>query len=987
MKMIIKTAFFLLVSCCSLKLISCRSLEPISCHSLNAKISDIVKQNYEEGDFKLVYENSSAGIFYDQNDYKVVEIAVNHLAKDIANVTSVMPPVYTDLGQIKNSVVVVGTIGHNELVDQLIKEGKIDSADIAGQWETYALQVVEKPLPNIDSALVIFGSDRRGTAYGVFELSKQIGVSPWYWWADVPIEKKKNLVIKKGFYSEGPPSVKYRGIFINDEDWGLKPWASKTFDPELGDIGPKTYKKVFELLLRLKANYCWPAMHECTRPFNYYPDNKKVADDYAIVMGSAHCEPLLFNNASEWDTEKMGEWRYDTNKENVYKVLDKRVSENSQFENVYTIGLRGIHDEGMRGGLKPEEQIALLEQVFADQRKILTTHIDKKITEIPQVFIPYKEVLTLYNNGLKVPEDVTLLWVDDNFGYIRRFSNPLERKRPGGAGIYYHLSYLGPPHEYLWLSSTSPALIWEEMKKAYNFNARRVWIANVGDIKPCEYGTSFFLDLAWDINIVDHTSISSHLSKWLEDIFGNERSEELTAVMKEFYALAFERKPEFMSFGEQFSFYDWSEFWEDTEYSFVNYREAERRLERFQTISDQAVKLYEQMPDRLKPAYFELVYYPVVAANYMNRKILLAQKNRWYANQQRNSTNNIAKQAESDFESIKAVTEQYNQLLGGKWKYMMSWQQHNTAAYYRMPPLQIIQVPEKAQMGLFVEGNKLNKGIDYSCTLPCFNSIYDQKYFFEIFNKGKTPFKFKATPTREWLKLSKSEGKVTTQERIFVSIDWSVVSKQEMLKGQIQIQGAGSEKTVCVNCFNPAMPPKDQLKGVFVEDNGVISISAENYSRKVESNGITWNVINDLGLTGKSVTISPVAAGRVNPWTEQSPHLEYDIYTYNSGVVEIHSFVLPVFAINSFRTAQYAISIDDERPQSIDISVPECSAQWKENVRRNASKNITRHYIDKPGKHTLKIWMVDTGMAFDKIIIDLGGLKMSYLGPDETRVR
>ncbi len=971
MKKIILIAFFLLISCCS----------------LYAKVSDFVKLNYEEGDFKLVYNDVPAGILHDVNDSKVVGIAVNHLAKDIANVTGMMPPIYMDLGHIDNNIVIVGTIGHNKLIDQLIKEGKIDSAGIAGQWETYALQVVQKPFPNIDTALVIFGSDRRGTAYGVFELSKQIGVSPWYWWADVPVRKRENLVIKKGYYHDGPPSVKYRGIFINDEDWGLKPWATKTYDPELGDIGPKTYKKVFELLLRLKANHCWPAMHSCTKPFNFYPDNKRVADDYAIVMGSAHCEPLLFNNASEWDSETMGQWRYDTNKENIYNVLDKRVSENGQFENVYTVGLRGIHDAEMQGGLRLEEQIALLEQVFIDQREILTTHIDEEITEIPQVFIPYKEVMTLYNNGLKVPEDVTLMWVDDNFGYIRRLSNPLERKRPGGAGVYYHLSYLGPPHEYLWLYSTPPALVWEEMTKAYEFNARRVWIANVGDIKPCEYGISFFLDLAWDINMVDHSNVSSHLDAWLASVFGQEYSDELAEIMKGFYALAFGRKPEFMGFGEQFSFSNMTELWEDTEFSFVNYREVEKRMERFQAISDRAAELYEKMPEHLKPAYFQLVYYPVVVGNYMNRKILLAQKNRWYAKQARNSTNDIAQQVKSDYDSIREVTEQYNRLLDGKWKYMMSWQQHNTASYYRMPPLETIEVPEQAGMGLFVEGDTPSNGINYTYTLPCFNPVYEQEHFFEIYNKGEKPFEFKVTPTRKWIKLSKSEGQVTTQKRIVVSIDWSLVPQREVLKGAIQVQGVGREETIYVNCFNPAAPVKDELKGMFVENDGVISIAAENFHRKVESAGISFDIINDLGLTGKSVIILPVTADRVNPWTEKSPHLEYDIYTYNSGVVEIHSFVLPVFEINSFRAAQYAVSIDREPRQIIDFGVPEYSTQWMENVRRNTSKNITRHYIDKPGKHTLKLWMVDTGMAFDKIIIDLGGLKMSYLGPDETRVQ
>ena len=971
MKMSIRITFFLL----------------ISCGSLNAKVDDIVKQSCEEGDFKLVFNNIAAPIYYAPNDFKVVEIAANLLAEDIKNVTGLLPYVHTDSKQIKTSAVIVGTIGHNKLIDQLIKEGKISSAGIVGQWETYALQIVEKPFPNIDSALVIFGSDRRGTAYGVFELSKQIGVSPWYWWADVPVQKKKNLVIKKGFYSDGPPSVKYRGIFINDEDWGLKPWASKTFDPKLGDIGPKTYKKVFELLLRLKANHCWPAMHECTKPFNFYKDNKKIADDYAIVMGSAHCEPLLFNNATEWDTTTMGEWRYDTNKENICKVLDKRVSENGKFENVYTVGLRGMHDREMRGNLKLEQRIALLEQVFADERKILTKYIDKKITDIPQVFIPYKEVMTLYNNGVKVPEDVTLMWVDDNFGYIRRLSDPLEIKRPGGAGVYYHISYLGPPHEYLWLCSTPPALIWEEMTKAYNFNARRVWIANVGDIKPSEYDTSFFLDLAWDINVVDHTNVSSHLSQWLASIFGQENAEELTAIMNEFYALSIERKPEFMSFGDEFAFFHTPELWQDTEYSLINYREAEKRLQRYENISNKTIKLYKKIPDNLKPAYFELVYYPVVASDYMNRKILLAQKNRWYAQQQRNSTNDIARQVKDYYDKIQAITEQYNKLLDGKWKYMMSWEQNKNAVYYQMPPLKTIDVPLKAEMGVFVEGDTPNRGINYLRTLPCFSSIYNQSYFIEIFNKGKTLFKWEAVPAQNWIKLSKTKGTIDTEQRIFVNIDWKLAPKQEDLKGSIEIRGAGGRETVYVNCFNPAKPSKSELKNIFVEDDGIISIPAENYSRKVESAGTSWDTVDGLGLTGKSVIVSPVTADSPYSSSKDSPHLEYDFYTFNSGIVDVTSFVLPVFPVNSFRNAQYGVSIDDGRPQCIDITAPEYSAQWKTNVRRNASKNITRHYIDKPGKHTLKIWAVDTGLAIDKIIIDLGGLKLSYLGPEETRVR
>ena len=468
--------------------------------------------------FSIVHNGSAAEIIIDPNEAKVISLAAGMFANDVNAVCGIMPRVEQFPVQPKSDYILIGTIGKNRLIDSLI-EKKIFSADqIKNQWEAFKIQVVT--IPDGHKVLVVAGSDRRGAAFGILEISRMIGVSPWVWWADATPKHRTGLYIKTGDAIIQQPSVKYRGIFINDEDWGLKPWASNTFDPALGDIGPKTYKKVFELLLRLKANHCWPAMHSCTKPFNYYPENKQVADDYAIVMGSAHCEPLLFNNASEWDKKTMGEWRYDTNKENICKVLDKRVSENGKFENVYTVGLRGMHDSAMIGGLPLEKQVALLEEVISDQRKILTSHIDKKITEIPQVFIPYKEVLTLYNNGLKVPDDVTLMWADDNYGYIRRLSNSIEAARSGGGGVYYHVSYLGSPAVYLWLGTTPPALIWEEMAKAYNFDAKQIWIVNVGDIKPCEYQTQFFLDLAWNINVVNGSNVSSHLSNWLGDIFG-----------------------------------------------------------------------------------------------------------------------------------------------------------------------------------------------------------------------------------------------------------------------------------------------------------------------------------------------------------------------------------------------------------------------------------------------------------------------------------
>jgi hypothetical protein len=631
----------------------------ISCGFSSAKVDDIIREDYRQGDFKLVYNNIPAGILIDANDYKVVEIAANLLAEDVSNVTGVKPSVNTDSRRLSGNVVIAGTIGHSGLIDKLIKDGKINTAGITGKWETYALQVIEKPLENIDTALVVFGSDRRGTAYGIFELSRQIGVSPWYWWADVPVPKRGNLVIKKGYNRDGPPSVKYRGIFINDEDFGLKPWAAETYDPELGDIGPKTYRKVFELMLRLKANYCWPAMHHCTKWFNFYPDNKKVADDYAIVMGSSHCEPLLYNNASEWDIDTMGDWRYDTNRDTIYKVLDKRISENGKFENVYTVGMRGIHDSGMRGNLNLSEQVALLEKVFADQRKILTTHIDKPITEIPQVFIPYKEVMTLYDNGLKVPDDVTLMWVDDNHGYIRRLSDPREQKR-GGSGVYYHLSYWGAPQDFLWLGSSSPAITAYEMHKAYAYGANRVWIFNVGDIKSIEKEMTFALEMAWDIDRWNPWNSHDFNTDWAGRIFGTEFADEIGDILNIYYRLAADGRPEHVLYVD------------------FSREQIGRRLKMYRQISERAEKLRDQIPEEYRDAYFQMIYYPVVCAKLINEKIFFIRRSLSPAGNNNSGSIELAKKAMEAFDGIVEMTRVYNNdIAGGKWLNMMSYRPNN----------------------------------------------------------------------------------------------------------------------------------------------------------------------------------------------------------------------------------------------------------------------------------------------------------------------
>ena len=381
----------------------------------------VVNENikHSKNVFPLVTSNVEATVCYDANDYLVVKKATELFVSDIENVTGQRLKLTNECKKGR-AVVIVGTIEKNRAIRQLASKGKINIAPLERAWERYLIQMVDRPFPGVSKALVVAGSDRRGAAYGLFSLSEMAGVSPWYWWADVPVKKHKTLYVDAPATLSKTPSVKYRGIFLNDEDWGLKPWAAKTFEKERGNIGPRTYAKICELLLRLKANHLAPAMHPVSTAFYKIPENKLVADTFAIVMGSSHCEPLLLNTASEWNSKTMGPWDYGKNKDKINEVLGSRVEEICAYENVYTLALRGLHDAAMGGGdVSMKEKVKLLESALKDQRDIIARHTDKPIETIPQAFTPYKEVLEIYSNGLELPDDVTIIWPDDNFGYMK----------------------------------------------------------------------------------------------------------------------------------------------------------------------------------------------------------------------------------------------------------------------------------------------------------------------------------------------------------------------------------------------------------------------------------------------------------------------------------------------------------------------------------------------------------------------------------------
>ena len=614
-------------------------------------------------------------IVVSKNDVPLAQKMAQVLSDDIERVSGVRPAINNQA--VKGATVVLTTV---DQASKLVPGIKV--SDLRGSWERY--RIVTR-----NDQLIIIGSDARGLAYGVLHVSERIGVSPWYWFADVPVARKSQIDYTEDFTSKSP-SIKYRGIFINDEDWGLKTWSARNFEKELGDIGPKTYDKVCELILRLKGNMIAPAMHTCTGAFYSHPESQRVAAEWGIMITTSHCEPLLFNNAapSEWTKARDGEWNYETNSATILKKLDNRIRETAQYDNIYTMGMRGLHDEAMKGSTDPRDRARTLEKVFQKQRQILEKYKKTKAEKQPQIFVPYKETLDIYDAGLRVPDDITIVWPDDNYGYMKRVSNAAENKRKGGSGVYYHLSYLGTPHDYLWLATTPPMLMYEELKKAYDAGADRYWLLNVGDIKPMEIEMQQFFDMAWDFSAFSYDNVNRYQAEWLARTFLTKldnmtsRLPELTThfqfILDNYYRLAWDRKPEFMGYE-----FEWSgdklDALHDTDFSFET-GTAQKRLVDYESICEAYDIIERNINPEQRPAIFEMLGYAVHSAYQMNRKFLYAQRNH------ETGSAVYAMMAFDANDKIEQLRKRYNSQLDGKWRDMISEIPPGyTAKYHKMP--------------------------------------------------------------------------------------------------------------------------------------------------------------------------------------------------------------------------------------------------------------------------------------------------------------
>lgn len=948
--------------------------------------------------FSLVGKKDKACVYYDAQDFEVVKTTAGLFANDVKEVSGQILGVATTKETPQKNCIIVGTLGHNEWIDQMIAKKKLDVEPLKNRWESYLVQLVRNPLPGVDKALVIVGSDRRGAAYGLLSVSRTIGVSPWYWWADAPIVKKDQLHLKVDKYISKEPTVKYRGIFINDEDWGLYRWSKRNFEKEVGNFGPRTYAKVCELLLRLQANYLCPAMHDASMAFHRIPENRVVADRFAIIMGSSHCEPLLFNTASEWKRDKMGEWDYINNKKGVDSVLNARVKECAPFENVYTLALRGLHDRAMNASNDMGDRKDMLQEALMAQRQMLIDAIGKPGEEIPQAFTPYKEVLDVYDEGLELPDDVTIIWPDDNYGYMKRLSSPKEQKRSGRSGVYYHSSYLGKPHDHLWMNTVSPTLMYEELRKAYDATADRIWLLNAGDIKSCEFAVDYFLTMAFDIDSFNFERAANYRTEWLCGMLGDQYRNEYQDVVNSFYKLAFARKPEFMGWG-----YQWTtdkhgrERNTDTDFSLTNYREVDNRLNEYRRIGSTVEKILNNMSDeKQKACFYQSLYYPVKGCELLNRMILDGQRNRWYSIQQRASTKELEKSAKACYDSLEVITNGYNSLLGGKWNHMMTMKQGFAAAYFELPKLRDVELAPTASLGVMAEGEAVLKGLQSFHSLPCFNTYLRQSYYVDVFNKGATPLKWKAAVTNDWILVSKKSGETATEDRIEVSIDWAKVPAGERILGTLDITSdRGEKESVYISVFNPTSPSLAEMDTLFVENNGYVSIDAASFHRKVENDAIKMIIIPNLGCENTAVQLGNPIAPAQRTAGRNTPRLEYDFYTFEQGSVDVYTYVLPTFPISKDRgyagheatnvETKYGVCIDEGPVMTPSTSSFEYAQIWYESVLKNCRINKTTLHIDKPGKHTVKIICGDAGTVLQKVVLDFGGMKRSYMGPQPTR--
>lgn len=911
-----------------------------------------------QGAVTLAANGKAAPLYVDSGDHAGVLRAAGDLRADVRRVTGIAPALRRDATPAGRDVVIVGTLGRSAVIDALVAAGKLDVAAIRGKWEGWQVQTLVRPLPGVERALVIAGSDKRGTIYGIYALSEQIGVSPWYWWADVPATRHAALSATAAPAISDAPVVRYRGIFLNDEAPALTGWAKEKF----GGYNHRFYEKLFELLLRLRGNYLWPAMWDAAF-FADDPANGRLADEYGIVMGTSHHEPMMRAH-KEWQRGGQGPWDYSRNQGVLREFWRGGLRATRDYEKVITLGMRGDGDEPM----SREANVALLETIVADQRALIGEEIAADVTRVPQAWALYKEVQEYYEQGMRVPDDVLLLWCDDNWGNLRRLPTLEERRRAGGAGIYYHFDYVGGPRSYKWLNVTPLPKIWEQLHLAWRYAATRMWIVNVGDLKPMEVPTGFFLDYAWNPARWPADSLQDWLRQWATREFGPRHAGEIADIVARYAKYNGRRRPEMLEPGT---------------YSTVHYDEWARVVADYNALAAQAGRIALALPRERRDAFYQLVQHPVLASAVVNELYATAALNALYARQGRVQANALAARARELFAQDAALTRRYHALGGGKWNHMMA-QTHLGYTYWNQPPVNVmppvseVQAKAGADMGIAVEGSERAWPDSEPFALPALDVHERRARYLDIFNRGKQPFGFTVRAVEPWLITSAARGTVRDSQRVTVDARWDDVP-EGATQGTLVVSGPGGDVTIRVPVHKPAGPVPGRG---FVEAHGVVAIEAPHHARAIAPAGRQWLALPDHGRTLSGMTTLPADAPALAP--ADGMRLEYDLHTYTTGSATVHVTLAPTLDFQPGRGLRYAVSIDDEAPQVVELHADKSLATWERRVADGAATFSTRHTLPRVGAHVLKFWAIDPGVVLHRLVLDLGGQRPSYLGPPES---
>lgn len=842
----------------------------------NIQNSDWVEFTSPAKGFSICSGSKVADIYIDTADYAGVQKVAKLFVTDIHKVTGKVPVLKFN-NTPEGIPIVVGTIGKSHLIQDLIEKGKLNVDDVKGKWENSLVAVIEHPWPNVDQVLVIAGSDKRGTIYGMFEISRKIGVSPWYWWADVPVKKHQEIYITKGRYNLGEPKVKYRGIFLNDEEPALGRWAVENY----GGFNHQFYEKVFELLLRQKANFLWPAMWWASFGSDDLK-NAQLADEMGIVMSTSHHEPMMRAHA-EWKKYGGGDWNYKTNAKQLKEFWRSGIERMGDKESIVTLAMRGDGDEAMEEGTN----IELLEQIVSDQRQIIEEVTQKPAIETPQVWALYKEVQDYYNKGMQVPDDVTLLLCDDNWGNVRVLPDTNAPQRAGGYGMYYHFDFVGGPRSYKWLNTVQVSRIWEQMGLTYEHGVDRIWIVNVGDLKPMELPISFFLDYAWNPESIGIEQLEQYTNKWAAEQFGPEHAQTIGEILDLYTQYNSRRKPESLS---------------PETYSLDHYNEFKKVVDDYKTLYSKSDSIYKLIEPSQKDAYYQLVYFPVATSSNLYELYYTVALNHQYAKQGSSRANEMADKARLLFERDSILTNEYHtKLAGGKWNHMMA-QTH----------------------------------IGYTSWNEPKKNIMSELMSVEV----------------------KAEGKVNIPIAVEADFDHH---------------------------------KNDKLEG-FIERNGVVSMEAIHFTGQQFLSVGKWAIVKGLGRTEGAVIAQP-RVRKIKQINDTSPHLEYKFTLLDepkNDSIEVQAYLSPILNYEGGDGLCFGVSIDNEKPQIINIHKGceqpdwEYPSWWNNAVLDNVMIRTSKHKIKGIGQHVLRFWLVDSGVVLQKIVVDNGGLKPSYLGPPES---